>query len=215
MGASYYGNLGWLNSDPSSLRDVPRYVIDELLIGSPALEVSVRSEGFINRFNLKDSDDAETLFEELTEGLRVLTSSNRRYATNADEVESLLNSNGLMNGKFWTRGEFVVYTIPNDTKQQVKTLVSKLSENNVGLKNQKQKLIQDKFQCLDALFRHIRNSLAHGSFQMMEVQGAKVMIFQDGNQSSSFRQISSRMVISEDRLSKWRTLFRRLEIEGI
>lgn len=215
MGASYYEHIEWIDKDLDSLQKIPRYIIDELLFRSPALEVTVQSDGFIDRFRMSDSDDAETLFQALTEGVMVLTGSNRRYATSFDEVESLLSEHDLLSGEFWTKGEFVVYTIPNDTKRQVKTLVDNLSKNNVGLKEQKQKLIQDKFKCLDALFRHIRNSFAHGAFQMFDVRGVGYLALQDGSLSSNPMQISSRMVISESRLSRWRTLFRRLEANGI
>ena len=215
MGASYYDHLEWIENGIGSLNNTPRYVIDELLICTPALDVSARSAGLIDRFRIKDSDDAEVLFGELTEGVNIFTSSKLLFASSSDEVERILIENELLNGEFWRNGEFVVYTIPSETKRQVKTLVEELSQSNVGLKEQKQKLIQNKFQRVDALFRHIRNSLAHGAFQVVEVEGVDMMILQDGNSSQAIRQISSRMVISMDRLANWRTLFRRLEVEGV
>lgn len=215
MGASYYDHLEWIENNIMSLEGIPRFIFDEFLINTPALEVSARSTGFIDRFRIKDSDDAEVLFRELTEGIEVFTSSKLLFASSSDEIERILIENGLLDGEFWKKGEFIIFTIPSETKRQVKALVEELSHSNVGLKDQKQKLIQNKLQRVDALFRHIRNSLAHGAFQVVAVDGVDMMILQDGSSSQAIRQISSRMVVSMNRLANWRTLFRRLEVEGV
>lgn len=65
---------------------------------------------------------------------------------------------------------------------------------------------------VDSLFRHIRNSFAHGSFQTKIVQGASYLVLQDGNTKG---KMSSRMVLKTERLETWITDFYQFQKFGI
>ena len=205
--------LDWISpleeSDPSFLY----FLMKEFLIKSPALDVSVRSNGWITRFGVNDSDDAEVLFDTLTEGINCFTSKKSRYANSASEVERLLRENRCLTGPFWIEKQFAVYTIPNDVKSQVGSAIDTASKSNAALKGAKRKLIKDKYLQMDALFRHIRNSLAHGSFQPRLIdERHKVCIFQDSSVSGD---LSARIVLKEETLRKWTNCFQKFEKEGV
>lgn len=206
-------HLEWITTLDTSDADFIHFLFKEFLINSPALEVSARSKGWISRFGIKDSDDAEILFDSLTENLTVLTSNKQRCASSSTEVERLLVDNNCLNGSFWNNKPFVVYTIPNEAKSQVATAISNSIENNSALKESKKKLVKAKYQQVDALFRHIRNALAHGSFQPKRIDSRhKVCIFQD---SSISGDLSARMVISEEMLRSWASQLANYETNGV
>ena len=206
-------HLEWIAALDTSDTDFVQFLLREYLINSPALEVSARSKGWITRFGIKDSDDAEILFDSLTENLTVLTSNKQRCASSSTEVERLLVDNNCLNGSFWNNKPFVVYTIPNEAKSQVATAISNSIENNSALKESKKKLVKAKYQQVDALFRHIRNALAHGSFQPKRIDSRhKVCIFQD---SSNSGDLSARMVISEEMLRSWASQLAKYETNGV
>lgn len=205
--------LEWITTLDTSDTGFIHFLFKEFLINSPALEVSARSKGWITRFAIKDSDDAEILFDSLTENLTILTSNKQRCASSSTEVERLLIDNNCLNGSFWNNKPFVVYTIPNEAKSQVAIAISNSTENNSTLKESKKKLVKAKYQQVDALFRHIRNALAHGSFQPKRIDSRhKVCIFQD---SSNSGDLSARMVISEEMLRSWTSKFENYETNGV
>lgn len=210
--ASHKDNLQWLIPTQHPMRGIPQSVFEELLVKSPALEVSVRSQGFIDRFGIGDSADAEIFFNHLTDGVLCLKSKGDRFASSADDVEDLLAEKGLLSGEFWLQGEFMVFTVSRETKSQVREFVKRLSESNKGLKNQKKELIQVKFSQVDSLFRHIRNALAHGAFRFVRVGNEEYVIFQDANKEG---MMSARIVLKLARLESWITEFCRLERVGV
>ena len=206
-------HIEWITSLDTADIDFVQFLLKEFLINSPALEVSARSEGWITRFGINDSDDAETLFGSLTDKLRCFTSDKQRFAANSDEVERLLNKYRCLSGPFWNENPFIVYTILNDVRKQVDIAITNSTEKNSVLKESKKKLVKAKYQQVDALFRHIRNALAHGSFQPKLIDSRhRVCIFQD---SSTSGDLSARMVIGEETLRHWAAQFAVYEANGV
>ena len=76
--AKHIDHIEWLDNVDTLDTDLGKTVVRELLLCSPALEVSARSEGWISRFGINDSDDAEILFNELTRDVRVVKSAGYR-----------------------------------------------------------------------------------------------------------------------------------------
>lgn len=211
--AKHIDHIEWLDNVETLDTDLGKTVIREFLLCSPALEVSARSEGWISRFGINDSDDAEILFNELTRGVRVVKSAGCRYATSTSEVERLLCAEGLMGGEFWNTASFIVYTVPNDAKTQVNKAVAAATDGNTLLKDKKKALVKDKYLQVDALFRHLRNAIAHGAFQIKEMHpGRRICVFQDASNSGD---LSARLVIKEKTLREWIAAFRRYEQEGV
>lgn len=69
--------------------------------------------------------------------------------------------------------------------------------------------------CLDALYRHIRNSLAHGLYKEVQRKAPDgkrrpYLYFQDNNSS---HQITARMYLSYERLDSWASKIADLETE--
>lgn len=70
--------------------------------------------------------------------------------------------------------------------------------------------------CLDALYRHIRNSLAHGLYKEVRRKSPDgkrrpYLFFQDNNSS---HQITARMFLSYERLDRWASKIANLKTEG-
>lgn len=211
--AKHIDHVEWLDDIETLETDLGKLMVREFLLCSPALEVSVRSSGWISRFGVNDSDDAEILFTEMMRDIRLLKSDGNRYATSVKEVEALLEANELLDGNFWECGSFAVYTVPNDVKTQVNKAIDAAVAKNSALKDKKRKLVKDKYLQMDSLFRHLRNAIAHGAFQIKEMNnGKRVCVFQD---SSTSGDLSARAVIGEEKLRGWIALLRKYEQQGV
>lgn len=211
--AKHIDHIEWLDGVETLETDLGKLVLREFLLYSPALEVSVRSSGWISRFGVNDSDDAEILFTEMMKNVRLFKSYGSRYANSAKEVETLLEANDLLDGNFWEYGSFAVYTVPNDAKTQVSKAIGAAVVKNSALKDKKKKLVKDKYLQMDALFRHLRNAIAHGAFQIKEMNnGKRTCVFQD---SSTSGDLSARVVIGEEKLRGWIVSFRKYEQQGV
>lgn len=95
MSLVHRDNLQWLEQCDRPLSDIQIQIIEEFLVKSPALETTVQSDGFISRFGVADSGDAEVLFQHLLVGVAFYASDRKRYASSADEVEKLLSDHGI------------------------------------------------------------------------------------------------------------------------
>lgn len=211
--AKHIDYIEWIDDIDTLDTDLGHLVLREFLLRTPTLEASARSDGWINRFRIHDSDDAEALFESMTEKIKVISSDRYRYASSVDEVARLLQREGLLDGSFWEKGSFAVYAISNEAKTQVKKAVDSAVATNNLLKSKKSKLIKVKYLQVDALFRHIRNAIAHGAFQIKMVDNRhKVCVFQDSSVSGD---LSARIVLDEEILREWATSFSRYEQNGV
>lgn len=211
--AKHIDYIEWIDDIDTLDTDLGYLVLREFLLRTPALEASARSDGWINRFQIHDSDDAEALFESMTEKIKVISSDRYRYASSVDEVARLLQREGLLDGSFWRKGSFAVYAISNEAKTQVKKAVDSAVATNNLLKSKKSKLIKVKYLQVDALFRHIRNAIAHGAFQIKKVDDRhKVCVFQDSSVSGD---LSARIVLGEEILREWVASFSRYEQNGV
>ena len=103
--------------------------------------------------------------------------------------------------------------MPNEAKTQVNKAVEAATDGNTLFKDKKKTLIKDKYLQVDALFRHLRNAIAHGAFQIKEVDsGKRICVFQDASNSGD---LSARLVIKEKTLREWIAAFRRYEQQGV
>ena len=211
--AKHVDYLEWIDGIDTLYTDLGHLVLREFLLRTPTLEASARSDGWINRFRIHDSDDAEALFEELTASVRLLKNANPRYASSAKEVEELLRDGSLLEGRFWENAPFAVYTVPNDAKKQVESAIDSAVSRNSLLKDKKKQLVKAKYLQVDALFRHIWNAIAHGAFQIKMVDDChKVCVFQDSSVSGG---LSARIVLGEEILRQWVASFSRYEQDGV
>ena len=211
--AKHIDYIEWIDDIDTIDTDLGHLLLREFLLRTPTLEASVRSDGWINRFRIHDSDDAETLFEELTTNVRLLRNTNPRYASSAKEVEDLLRVVNLLEGRYWESSSFAVYTVPNDAKKQVESAIDSAVSQNSLLQDKKRQLVKAKYLQVDALFRHIRNAIAHGAFQIKKVDDRhKVCVFQDSSVSGD---LSARIVLGEEILREWVASFSRYEQSGV
>ena len=199
-------HIGWLPED--TYRDKTfGLLIRELLIRTPALDTSFRSDGFVERFHLKNVSDALTLYAYLTDGVEVA----KAFDSAGDLAEDLKDRH-WDGDDFWQDDEFIAMVIPSDTKKGVSAAVGRLPQNT-ALYEEKRKVTIKYFNLDDAIFKHIRNSLAHGLFGKFETpKGAVVYAFQDSNTNHA---VSARMVLSEERLKDWITRFHVMEQKGV
>lgn len=205
-GAVSKDHLEWLDFEKSDFSDFELRLIAELLLRSPAIDVTRFSTGFVERFGVATTDAAEALLEDLTQDLVLYPDQE-----SAEDLRSVLIKQDLLNGEFWRHGEFILMTI-NVPNYVAIDLTAPILGSNGALSEQRAACAKRRYRRLDALFRHIRNALAHGQFQRKDNLGDTCYIFQDANIDGN---ISARMVLSEERLQNWITRIYYLDTIGV
>lgn len=205
-GALAKDHVEWLDGFSGNLDETDCLFIQELLVRTPAVNVSYLSEGFVERYSVFSLDGAVALRELLTDGVDICNN-----VSSAESLKGVLTTNDLLLNEFWNRGEFIVMTINTPEKVEEK-LTESIRKSKAGLADRRISSIKKEFRWLDSLFRHLRNSMAHGQFRRVEANFGAAYIFQDANAD---KNISARIVLSEKRLRQWVTELRRLEKVGV
>lgn len=205
-GAKASDHIGWVNAQFRSLTEFDVLLIKEFLIGTPAIGLSKQSSGFISRFSVNETADAEVLLDEICQGLDVY------WHESAEQLkESLINSDRL-GDIFWKRGEFASMVTSSTVTRAIKPMLEAIEKNKTARTEQKTRLVRSKYEKADTFFRHIRNAIAHGSFRRIGNGSSALYAFQDENRDGF---ISARMVISEKHLRDIITSMREFEKNGI
>lgn len=148
------------------------------------INTTVNATSFLAQMRLKDSDISFRSFEspnELARGLR-------------DDL--IANDDFLV-----YEGEFVY--ICNSTLVSVAKEINKLKEFAPNQKKKEGKKRQNKseFRRLDAIFRHLRNSFAHGQFtRFKKDDGSYYWALQDANSKG---RVTARCLLKESTLDSW------------
>lgn len=198
--ALHANNLtGWMKSSKSAV-DSP--LLSRLMVRfvylSEAHGVTKSREGFIKDLHVDRSERARSLYNkfELDGAVRL------RAFSSPDDLGQALKNEGLFDNSFvQCDNEFAFYLFSGHAA--ISKRVGELSEFKKGAKRKSGSKRQNKseFYRLDSLFRHLRNSLAHG--QCMRIENAKgeaVWALQDSNAKGI---VTSRLLLRESTLSKW------------
>lgn len=153
-------------------------------IADLTINTTVNATSFLAQMRLKDSDISFRSFEspnDLARGLR-------------DDL--IANDDFLV-----YEGEFVY--ICNSTLVSVAKEINKLKEFAPNQKKKEGKKRQNKseFRRLDAIFRHLRNSFAHGQFtRFKKDDGSYYWALQDANSKG---RVTARCLLKESTLDSW------------
>lgn len=192
-------STGWMKSSKSVV-DSP--ILSRLMVRfvylSEAHGVSKSREGFIKDLRVDRSERARSLYKkfELDGAVRL------RAFSSPDDLGQALKSEGLSDNSFvQCHDEFAFYLFSGHAA--ISKRVGELPEFKKGAKRKSGSKRQNKseFYRLDSLFRHLRNSLAHGQCMRMEnAKGEAVWALQDSNARGI---VTSRLLLRETTLSKW------------
>lgn len=188
-----------------------RFEFDRALVESPLLSrllvrfvylseahgASKSTSGFIRDLRIDRTERASRLLHRLGSDLGV----DVRSYSNPDDLGKALSRDGLATGEFiHCDREFAYYVFSGHAA--IAKRVKELSEFKVGAKRKTGSKRQNKseFYRLDSLFRHLRNSLAHGQFVRVKTNGKWYWAFQDSNVKGV---VTSRWLLSEASLKKW------------
>lgn len=168
------------------------WIFDKFLVSSLAVGVSARSEGFIRELFVTHSVEAEQIINDLLAGLIY------EICDKTQEIPSWIEGHSDLFGQ--NDQEFYVFyrteagatrTALGELKEHKEVKVR--SHNETATKN-----IERRFFELDALYRHIRNALAHGRFAISS-QG-KSISFIDLNSNENVSAVAR---LSIARLKRW------------
>lgn len=167
----------WLKSI-SSNKEYPKEVIERFLFNSLAIGTSKRTEGFIRELKISHSSSAQLFLERLNhEAFQTI------FFDEVGDVEAYVES---LNCLPWESEEF--YACTRSKKAALYHAINELPEYKAvmgsKLKNEGKTFIRRRFQEIDAVFRHIRNALAHGCFCFHEKETQGRLFFFDVNDAN-------------------------------
>ena len=174
------------------------------VLGTPAINVSKRSKGFIQAAHIDTTLAAEAFFNSLNENAFSI-----QVLDNSSDLETKINELQKHNSEFWLDGELALM-VRGDKADAVKA-VKQLSEYRraeaSALKTEQTTIVIRRFLNIDTLFRHIRNALAHACFFEFELNTEQAIFMFDLNQSGNLSAVFS---LSISRLQTWHTQLERL-----
>ena len=137
-------------------------VYERYLLGSLATDASLMGHDCVRVLSLKNSSIAKGYLARLEEiGLAP------DFVDSSEEVGNyILNMDGMP----WEQSPYLVMTRSENTKllKQIVELNEYREAASSKVANEVEPMIKRRFQEVDALFRHIRNALAHGCFKYLE-----------------------------------------------
>ena len=198
--------MEWFSTD-TPFEDFQKYV-EFFLINTPALETSYRSEGWITRYKINESDTIDALFYLLTEDINYYHSENDNFATTSRDLVEILKMKNKLHGEFWEGQDFIIFTPSHKEYEQINELVEQKKIVDPLLEFNVKRIFKYRFKQLNSLFTHIRNALAHGAFAKKQTKKGYKYIFQDYNSQGN---ICARIVIKEQTLNRWIDTLTKLE----
>lgn len=192
-------STGWIKTSKSVVDSpiLPRLMVRFVYL-SEAHGVSKSREGFIKDLRVDRSERARSLYKkfELDGAVRL------RAFSSPDDLGQALKSEGLSDNSFvQCHDEFAFFLFSGHAA--ITKRVGELPEFKKGAKRKSGSKRQSKseFYRLDSLFRHLRNSLAHGQCMRIEnAEGEAVWALQDSNARGI---VTSRLLLREATLSEW------------
>ena len=197
------GRTGWANARVDSNRR-KLFLLDSFVLHCPIPGVAHRvgSSPALNGCN------NQLAFQEvafITEGI-----GKEEFYSNFElrQVAKWLISKGFDSHKVpGGSSEFICMSIsPQSVLKKTYQLYPDIKSEEIGAEDRNR---YKNLLCLDALYRHVRNSLAHGFFtevirKSSDGKRRPYLYLQDNNPS---RQITARMFVSYDRLERWAKSF--------
>lgn len=182
--------IEWISPWEYELCDSEKDILERYLLRTLATGSSVRSNGFIDVFGISYSIEAEDYINRLFEGLPV-----HAFFEHSSELNSWIEKNRDVFDKdieFYacTRGAPSALTKRVDSLCEVTDLATKNKEAT--------KQVKRRFFELDAIYRHIRNALAHGQYKILPEK--ERFIFFDLSQGEDVSAIGC---LSLSRMEKW------------
>lgn len=173
--------------------DFDHTLIDELLIGNPAIGVSAQSEDFVSRYKINTTTKAEKFLAKIN---KIVTLN---WEDTTKQLENRLEQDHRLYVDDSTGENYAAMTLskPKETIQRIEKLTQK-ARSSRGI-------IRERFLEIDSFFRHIRNSLAHGRFDRFQKDNQTFYFFQDQYKNS----ISAQLIISKTTLSELIKLVRK------
>ena len=196
---------GWVCFDSRDLTRAEQIMVNQLLFWTPAKNETLLSKGLAERFNIATEACVTTLHTAISQIFPLFEAKKE-----VGPFTKMLGKYGAIDEPFWETDDFALFAIAKASETAANEIVPTLLNN--GDSSNGVKDCRRKIEEVDALFRHFRNALAHGSMAKYKRADESVYVFQDRNQS---RRVNARIVLSEKRLSRLLDLVALLDREGI
>lgn len=166
---------------------IQKFLIDSLSVGS-----SIRTRGFIDELKIVSSVQVQVLMDKMLEGIQ-----QKKFFDAPKEVQKSIEND--YKGLFDAEYEFIICTRTDseNLRHAVESLDGYKVFTQLGNKDEV-KFVKRRFYELDGLLRHLRNSLAHGQFKLLD--SSKMLRLFDLNEKKSLTAIGQ---LSLKRLQGW------------
>ena len=185
---------GWIDKG-ITIDNKLNYIISNFVIGTPAFDCSSKGRDLYSFYGIKTGAEFQRFSSELLGAHEVITCEDYNSLKQAvmSDPKKNFSDNLPQTVKEW----FCFFTgKPTDGK--LYKAINKQQNGNQALPtwtaDDKKAVVK-----VEMLFRHIRNSFAHGRFTYIEKNKERYYILQDENNNC----ISARMIVKQSTLKKW------------
>lgn len=181
LGEAMSMNVSGWSLRPTEWGDELNRVIRLFLICSPAYDVTHMAQSFIESMNITKSAVAEQFVEEMKKELGVSID----FCDDALEVERHIE--GFADDPWDSESEYLVCV--RSKKESLTNAVKQATDYGRDAANQLEKKANEnilrRFYEVDAVYRHLRNGLAHGCFRLVERGGNQYLFFFNVNEGGN------------------------------
>lgn len=206
-GMSASGNDGWINKKCFSIDGFIRDLFEAFVVGTPAYGLSAKGRDLFVQFDMTTPYEFKKMWDGLRAGIiECFTGTTRKEVKDQIKGSAVLNFNHAPTVLSEAMAIFIGNKYQDDELYKAYFTSATACSTKGKSKQEIQKDSEEKWSVayVDKLFRHIRNSLAHGRFLVLNnEEGQEFIIFEDVFQN----EITARILITRSRVEKWMKLF--------
>lgn len=202
-------NSGWIDRSDYRIDSFTVEMFENFVLGTPSVDISEKGRDLYTVYSLIEPSSYKLLWKKLTDGI-----SECLIGKSAKEVKELINKSTILNYSTIPAKltEAICIQVPEAYqadelyRKHFLTLPAISSKGKNNIDRHKDAEERRTVSYVNRLFRHIRNSLAHGRFAIADSEGDEYYILQD---VSNQGEVSARMIIRQSRLKEWMSLLKQ------
>lgn len=206
LDSSQYGI--WINTHDISIDTYTHLLYEQFVLGTPAYDLSKKGRDLLSFYHCDDIRDYEILYKDLS-----LDSLDCSFSETCEDLKrEILQHSWLGFKDLPSDVAEAVYIYVGDYKDSTlyKAGFSHLPKIDNKLPNEQraaEKQRRKKVACIDKMFAHLRNSMAHGRFNILDAEEDRYYIFQDEYHGL----VSARMILRQRTLDQWIQVLKKME----
>ena len=198
----------WIEKNSFEIDAFTRDLFEAFVVGTPSYGLSAKGRDFYIEYSMSSPSDYKQLWDKLCAGFTdCLVAYTKEDVKNQIASSSILNFNSAPKAPSEAFCIFVGNKYQDDEfyKQYFASAATPSSKGKTKQEIQRESEEKWSIAYVNKLFRHLRNSLAHGRFALINHGTSEYYIFED----ELHDEITARILITRNRLENWIEIFKK------